>query len=69
MLKFFFADALDPDEQLALVRRIRAHHEALAEQLGRSRPSRRPRSPRTAFPGLTLAWGIEYQERHRVVRA
>ena len=63
VLKFFFADALEPDEQLALVRRIRAHHEAVARQLREIQAVKEGEDADDRFPGLTLAWGIEYQER------
>jgi PadR family transcriptional regulator, regulatory protein AphA len=63
VLKFFFADALTPDEQLALVRRIRAHHEALAAQLRQIQAVKEGEESDHRFPGLTLGWGIEYQER------
>jgi DNA-binding PadR family transcriptional regulator len=63
VLKFFFADALAPDEQLALVRRIRAHHETLAGQLREIQAAKEGGETENRFPGLTLAWGIEYQER------
>jgi len=63
VLKFFFADALEPDEQLALVRRIRAHHEAVARQLREIQAVKEGEDTDDRFPGLTLAWGIEYQER------
>lgn len=63
VLKFFFADALGPDEQLALMRRIREHHEALAEQLREIQAVKDDEETDSRFPGLTLAWGIEYQER------
>ena len=63
VLKFFFADALEPEEQLALMRRIRAHHESIAEQLRSFQASKEADEPENRFPGLTLAWGIEYQER------
>jgi DNA-binding PadR family transcriptional regulator len=63
VLKFFFADALAPEEQLALMRRIRAHHESLAEQLREIQAVKEDEDTENRFPGLTLAWGIEYQER------
>jgi PadR family transcriptional regulator, regulatory protein AphA len=63
VLKFFFADALEPEEQLALMRRIRAHHEAVAEQLRGFQAAKEGEEPQNRFPGLTLAWGIEYQDR------
>ena len=63
VLKFFFADALDPDEQLALLRRIRAHHEAIVDELRAFQAAKATEQPESRFPGLTLAWGIEYQER------
>src|SRR3954468_20766212 len=63
VLKFFFADALEPEEQLALMRRIRAHHESLAEQLQEIQAIKEDEDTENRFPALTLAWGIEYQER------
>jgi hypothetical protein len=63
VLKFFFADALEPEEQLALMRRMRAHHEAVAEQLRGFQAAKEDDEAQNRFPGLTLAWGIEYQDR------
>jgi DNA-binding PadR family transcriptional regulator len=62
VLKFFFADALDPDEQLALVRRIRAHHETAAAQLRSIQEATRDKPADNRFPLLTLEWGIGYQD-------
>jgi len=63
VLKFFFADALVPEEQLALIRRIRAHHEAVGDQLRGIQAVKATERPENRFPGLTLEWGIEYQRR------
>lgn len=64
MLKFFFADALEPDEQVALVRRLREQHQRVVERLRAIEPG--ARGAREAhgeeFPLLTLGWGIAYHE-------
>jgi PadR family transcriptional regulator, regulatory protein AphA len=77
-LKLFFSDALSPEEQLDQLRRIRAKHERVAEELRAIEPDARrephgglPRgSPDVAggdghgvrCPYLTLEWGIAYED-------
>ena len=45
------------------MRRIRAHHEAIVDELRAFQAAKATEQPESRFPGLTLAWGIEYQER------
>jgi len=59
-LKFFFSDALTPEEQIALVRRTRATHERIGEQLRAIEPAAEEGKP--PAPLLTLEFGIAYQE-------
>jgi DNA-binding PadR family transcriptional regulator len=59
-LKFFFSDALTPDEQLAQVRRVKQTHERIAEQLRAIRPESDEDKP--PAPLMTLEFGIAYQE-------
>ena len=59
-LKFFFSDALTPQEQLDLVRRVRDTHAQLAEQLRAIEPADSDAKP--PAPLLTLEFGIAYQE-------
>jgi DNA-binding PadR family transcriptional regulator len=62
VLKFFFADALEPEEQLALVRRIGAHHRIAADQLRAIQAGTPGKETQHRFPLLTLEWGIGYQD-------
>ena len=59
-LKFFFSDALTPDEQLAQLRHIRETHEQIAAQLRAIEPAEPDGKP--PAPLLTLEFGIAYQE-------
>jgi DNA-binding PadR family transcriptional regulator len=59
-LKFFFSDALTPQEQLDLVRRMRHTHAELAAQLRAIEPADSDGKP--PAPLLTLEFGIAYQE-------
>jgi DNA-binding PadR family transcriptional regulator len=59
-LKFFFSDALSPDEQLVLVRHTRQTHERIAEQLRAIQPDTDEGKP--PAPLMTLEFGIAYQE-------
>jgi PadR family transcriptional regulator AphA len=59
-LKFFFSDALSPEEQIALVRHTRATHERIADQLRAIQPDTGEDKP--PAPLLTLEFGIAYQE-------
>ena len=60
-LKLFFADALDVDEQLALVRRMRAVHERSRDELRALHPDPEP-APDKRSPRRVLEWGIELNE-------
>ena len=64
VLKFFFADALEPQEQLELLRRVREEHERLSEQLRAIRPGAESTSGERGveYPLLTLEWGIALNE-------
>jgi len=44
LLKLFFADALAPEEQLEVVRTMRAQHEAILDGLRKANPPYRPDS-------------------------
>ena len=59
-LKFFFSDALTPEEQLDQLRRIRRTHEDLAAQLRAIEPESEAGKP--PAPLMTLEFGIAYQE-------
>ena len=59
-LKFFFSDALAPDEQVALLRRIRDTHAQIAERLRAIEPAAQEGKP--PAPLMTLEFGIAYQE-------
>jgi DNA-binding PadR family transcriptional regulator len=59
-LKFFFSDALTPDEQLAQLRHIRQTHEQIAAELRAIEPADSEGKP--PAPLLTLEFGIAYQE-------
>jgi PadR family transcriptional regulator, regulatory protein AphA len=64
VLRFFFADALDYDEQLELLARIRAEHERMRRELAQIEPVAEQRCEETGdrFPLLTLETGIAYQD-------
>jgi DNA-binding PadR family transcriptional regulator len=61
LLKFFFSDALEPEERLEQVRRMRAAHEEIAAKL-RSIEDAAEESDEKTCPRLTLEWGIEYHD-------
>ena len=61
LLKFFFSDALEPEERLEQVRRMRAAHEEIAAKL-RSIEDATEESDQKTCPRLTLDWGIEYED-------
>jgi DNA-binding PadR family transcriptional regulator len=63
-LKYFFADALSREEQLALVRRMREAHEAMVEELQAVCPVAEEARDEEGelFPFLTLEWGIALGE-------
>ena len=60
LLKLFFASALDTDEAVALVRRLRGHRERLLESL--RDVERNPNRPRGGFGDLVLDYGIGFHE-------
>ena len=63
MLKLFFADALDREEALALVRRIRARHERMLERVREMEPRGiRAAEAGVIFPLHTLRWGFAIHE-------
>ncbi len=66
MLKFFFADALAPAEQVEQLRMIRDTHERVTERLRSIEPGARSAMEEGGqrFPYLTLEWGIAYEEFH-----
>jgi DNA-binding PadR family transcriptional regulator len=59
VLRFFFADALDPEERVELLHSIRAKHERLREELVGIAPAAARDTPLAL---LTLETGIAYQE-------
>ena len=63
VLRFFFADALDPGERVDLLERLRERHQLLRRELERIQPVARQRSEESGdrFPLLTLETGIAYQ--------
>jgi DNA-binding PadR family transcriptional regulator len=64
ILKLFFSDALDPEEQLAQLRRIRTEHEEMRAHLKAIEPGAREADEARGlrFTLLTLDWGIAYQD-------
>jgi DNA-binding PadR family transcriptional regulator len=64
VLRFFFADALDHDERVALLHAMRAKHERLREELASIAPTARAASHDDGdhLSLLTLETGIAYQE-------
>ena len=64
LLRFFFADVVEPEEQLELVRDIRAMHERTRDEMEAIRPhATEARAERgQEFPLKTLEFGIAYQE-------
>jgi DNA-binding PadR family transcriptional regulator len=64
LLRFFFADVIDPHEQLALVRTMREMHERIRGELVAVRPkAEEARDARgQEFPLRTLQHGIAYQD-------
>ena len=62
-LKLFFADALDPDEQLALIRATRAVHEHARDELRALHPEIESEpDPDKRCPRRVLEWGIELND-------
>ena len=64
LLRFFFADVIDPDDQLELVRTMRAMHERTRDEMQAIRPkAQEAREERgQEFPLRTLKFGIAYQD-------
>jgi len=64
VLKLFFSDVLEPEEQLDQIRRIRADHEAVRDRLREIEPGAREADEARGlrFTLLTLDWGISYQD-------
>jgi DNA-binding PadR family transcriptional regulator len=64
MLKLFFSDVLEPEEQLEQIRRIRADHEEVRDRLREIEPDARETDEAKGlrFTLLTLDWGISYQD-------
>jgi DNA-binding PadR family transcriptional regulator len=64
VLKFFFADALSPDEQIELLRRVRAEHERVVEALRQSEAMAAAKrdEERLEQPLRTAQWGIALNE-------
>ncbi len=64
VLRFFFADALDRDDQLALLDAMRAKHERIRAELEQIRPAAEERCDESGdtVELLTLETGIAYQE-------
>ena len=64
LLRFFFADVIDPHEQLELVRTMREMHERIRGELVAVRPkAEEARDARgQEFPLRTLEHGIAYQD-------
>jgi len=61
MLRFFFADAATVDEQVGLLRTIRAQHEGVRDQLRSMHPESEAEKPH-GFPLRTLEFGIAYND-------
>ena len=63
VLRLFFADTLDREEQLELLHSMRAEHERARIELERIEPSARASFEKSGdrFPLLTLDMGIAYQ--------
>jgi PadR family transcriptional regulator, regulatory protein AphA len=63
MLKLFFADVLDREDALALVRRIRARHERMLERVKKMEPRGiKAAEAGVVFPLHTLRWGFAIHE-------
>lgn len=64
LLRFFFADVIDPDAQLELVRTMREMHERTRDEMHAIRPkAEAAREERgQEFPLRTLEFGIAYQD-------
>jgi DNA-binding PadR family transcriptional regulator len=62
LLKLFFADALEPEEALAVLRALRADRQAVADKLRQVRREHAHVLSRRPFPSLVLEYGIEQHE-------
>jgi DNA-binding PadR family transcriptional regulator len=64
LLKFFFSDALSPEQRVDVIRRMRAEHERSRDQLRAIEPGARAADEPAGkeHPLLTLEFGIAYQE-------
>jgi PadR family transcriptional regulator AphA len=64
VLKLFFADRLDVEERVALLRRIRAEHERVRDQLLAIEPPGPGEEGERdhMMPFVVLRWGIAYEE-------
>jgi PadR family transcriptional regulator AphA len=64
VLRLFFSDSLSREEQLDQLRRMRAQHEQVAEQLRATEVGVRAAGKRAGIgcPLLTLEWGIAYED-------
>jgi DNA-binding PadR family transcriptional regulator len=64
VLRFFFADALEPDERLELLETIRAEHLQVRRELQQIQPAAEQLCAESGdrFPLLTLETGIAYQD-------
>jgi DNA-binding PadR family transcriptional regulator len=64
LLRFFFADALGPEQRIELLRTIRAEHERVRDQLQAIEPAARAGcdADGISHPLRTLEFGIAYQD-------
>ena len=64
VLRFFFADVLDSEEQLALLATMRTEHQRIRRELEAIQPAAEQRGAESGdrFPLLTLETGIAYQD-------
>ena len=64
VLRFYFADALDHEERVALLSSIRAKHQRLHDELSRIKPAAESARNESGddLSLLTLEFGIAYQE-------
>ena len=64
VLKLFFSDMLEPEEQVEQLRRIRLGHEAVRDRLREIEPEARATDEAKGLrlTLLTLEWGIAYQD-------
>jgi|SRR5919108_2096419 DNA-binding PadR family transcriptional regulator len=64
LLKFFFADAVGPEERVELLRRMRTVHEAEADRLRRIAESARAKQAERGkrMPALTAEFGVAYND-------